>query len=150
MQIETNNGIQESTKEFKEDSISRLDQASTTVEHFAARIEQGENQHKQEMKNIQDQIDSIKRTSPTTALATDQSSARSEEHNAMVQAKKQGPTTQIQNHNLVRMALDKEIDEFKPYFGQKTRERSKCGLRRSINWLKLQECQTTRSLCWHD
>ena len=106
MQVDANNGFQELKKEFKGELTNIVDQVSMKVEHLASRIEQGENYRAQEMKNIQNQINAIKLANSTSLWVNDQSSAT-------------GSISNMQSQNLLKMALDKQIDELKPYFGKK-------------------------------
>lgn len=119
MQVDSNNGFQELKKEIKEEFTSRLDHVSMEVEHLVSKIEQGESNHALEMKNIQDQIDAIKVANSTSTLVGDQSSSIGNHRNVISQTVEFASGTQIQNHNLLRIALDKQIDEIKPYFGKK-------------------------------
>lgn len=119
MQFDTNNGLQELKKEFKEEFTSRFDHVNTEVEYLVSRVEQGESQRAQDMKNIQDQIDALKLVNPTTMLVADQSLSTGIGCSTTSQAVEFGAAGHMQNHNLLRMALDKQIDELKPYFGKK-------------------------------
>lgn len=108
MQMDADHGFQDLKKEFKEEVTHRVEQVSLKVEHLASRIEQCENHRTQEIKNIQDQIDAMKSIDSTIPLVTHQSSTTGKVHKAIPQSQ-----------NLLRMALDKQIDELKPYYGKK-------------------------------
>jgi hypothetical protein len=71
------------------------------------------------MKNIQDQVDAIKVANSTITSATDQSSSIGNYCNAISQAVESASVTQIQNHNLLIVVLDKQTDELKPGFSEK-------------------------------
>jgi Zn-finger domain-containing protein len=118
MQVEANNGFQELKKEFREEFTSRVDQVNMRMEHLASRVEQGESHRAQDMKNIQEQIDALKLANSTTPLTTDESSATNKGR-MKLQAIESGCMAHIQSQNLLRMALDKQIDELKPYYGKK-------------------------------
>jgi hypothetical protein len=114
MQVDANNGF----LELKEEFTNRVNQVNVKVEQLTSRIEQGERYRIQEMKNIQEQIDAMKLAKSTTPLVTDQSSTTDNGPNApqIVQA---DSMSHMQSQNLLRMALDKQIDELKPYYGKK-------------------------------
>jgi hypothetical protein len=115
MQLDASNVFQE----LKEELTNRVDQVGMKVEHLAARIVQGESHRAQEMKNIQEQIDSIKLANFTSLLVTDQSSASGNSHSTTPHAIRSGSISHMQSQNLLKMALDKQIDDLKPYFGKK-------------------------------
>jgi hypothetical protein len=115
MQVDANNGAQEMKKELN----SRIDQVNKEVEHLRAKIEQGESNHVREMKNIQDQVDASKVVNSTTTVITDQPASNGNGRNTAPQVVESGSMAHMQSQNLLRMVLDKQIDELKPYYGKK-------------------------------
>lgn len=107
MQADANQGLQELKKEFKEDFTNRLAQVTTKVEHLASRIEEGESHYLQEVRNIQRQIDAMKLSPICDTEDTTPSEAMAPQ------------IVHTKSYNLLRIALDKQIDELKPYFGKK-------------------------------
>ncbi len=119
MQGDVNNGLQELKKEVEEEFTSRLDYVTTKVERLVSRVEQGESHRVQDMNEIQDQIEALKLVNTTTVVLTDQSSSSGIGRSTTSQAMESGSARYMQNQNLLRIALDKQIDELKPYFGKK-------------------------------
>ena len=111
MQAETNDRLQEMNEKF----TNRLEQ----VEQFTSGIKQNENHRTQEINEMRSQMDAIKVANATTTPAVNQSSSTGSGLNLTQQAVESVSTIHIQNHNLLRIALDKQIDELKPYFGKK-------------------------------
>jgi hypothetical protein len=71
------------------------------------------------MKNIQDQVDAIKVANSTTTVITDQPASNGNGRNTTPQVLESGSMAHMQSQNLLRMVLDKQIDELKPYYGKK-------------------------------
>ena len=111
MQAETNDRLQE----MNEKLTDRLEQ----VEQFIFGIKHSENHRIQEMNEMQSQLDAIKLANARTTSTVNQSSSTGSGLNITPQAVESISTIHIQNHNLLRIALDKQIDELKPYFGKK-------------------------------
>ena len=104
MQAEYSEGIKEIKKEVRHSG----EKVDSKLEDLAAKIIKCENHRTQDMKNLQDQINAIKLTNSSNSAATDQ----------LISFGKGYMSTSSSQH-LLRMALDKQIDELKPYYGKK-------------------------------
>jgi Retrotransposon gag protein len=119
MQLDIRTGIQELRKELKDDSAGRLDHMNTRMEQLASRIEQAENLRREETTKIQAQIDQINATNSTIKLVDHQPPTTAKVETVMCQGSTATTDLRVQNYNLVGIAINKQIDELKPYFGKK-------------------------------
>jgi hypothetical protein len=110
-QVDTNKMHQE----LKEDFIK----LTTEVKNLKSMIKQGESHSLQEMENMQDQIEVIKLANSALKSAANQSTSVVNNEGATTQGVQFPTMIHTQSYSLLRIALDKQIDEVKPYFGKK-------------------------------
>lgn len=110
MQMDTDAGLQALKEDFHEQFTTRLGQMSAKVESLMLRMEQAESNRTQETNIIQEQ--------PTvTTVLTSRSASTGDE--ITLEASEPTLATHRQAYNMLRIAIDKQIDEIKPYFGKK-------------------------------
>jgi hypothetical protein len=117
MEANANRGRQE-LKELNENVNSRFAQVGTKVEQLTSRIEQSEINQSQQMKSMQEQIDEVKLANTVVTSITNQSSSTAT-GGTTTQGSIFSTDTHSQGYSLLRIALDKQIDELKPYYGKK-------------------------------
>ena len=116
MQLDYKEELQELSRELKEDLTSRIDRMNTKFEQLSSRIGQNENYRREEITKIQSQIEATKATS---VPVSHQIPMTTNAETVTCQGSGAASDTYIRKYNLVGIAIDKQIDELKPYFGKK-------------------------------
>lgn len=119
MQVDGMNGIQELKQSIREEFTNRVDQVNRQVEDLVSKFEQVEGHRIRELNQIREEIKGIKSASSQDKPATDHPSTIPNGCGNTLHSTESGLIRPIQSQSLLRMALDKQIDELKPYYGKK-------------------------------
>jgi ABC-type molybdate transport system ATPase subunit len=92
---------------------------TTEVKNLKIMSKQDESHSLQEMENMQDQIEVLKLVNSAVKSAANQSTSVSNTEDVTTQGVQFPTVIHTQNYSLLRIALGKQIDEVKPYFGKK-------------------------------
>ena len=99
--------------------ISRLEQVTTRMDQLTSKNEQDEKHREQQMENMSEQIDAIKLINSSNTSVGNQLTSTGRGNDAGKQGLNSMPMVYQQSYNHLRIVLDKQIDELKPYFGKK-------------------------------